>query len=102
MKIILILMTVAFLSTSSMALVVEARIGAAVSAVEKEKKPRKPKQPKEPKHPKKPKAVPCACVCAGTMPNTKWSCSPTGCSTKDGTSCSAGGPSQSPVGKQTP
>jgi hypothetical protein len=45
--------------------------------------------------------VPCACVCPGTMPGTKWSCSPTGCSAKDGTYCSAGGPSQSPMETQS-
>jgi hypothetical protein len=34
------------------------------------------------------KPPPCACVCAGTT-GSKWSCQPTACSPKDGTSCSA-------------
>lgn len=93
MKIISILLTVAFLATSSLALTVEYKTEQAVAENAKAKKPKKPKPPKGPK--KKP--VPCACVCAGTLGGTKWSCSPTGCSTKDGTPCSAGGPSQSPT-----
>jgi hypothetical protein len=34
------------------------------------------------------KPPPCACICAGTT-GSKWSCQPTACSSKDGTSCSA-------------
>jgi hypothetical protein len=40
------------------------------------------------KKPDPPKPPPCACVCAGTT-GSKWSCQPTNCSSKDGTSCSA-------------
>lgn len=85
MKIILIMVAAAFLSTGSMAIAIEDQSDPAVSSAKKKK-------------PKKPKPVPCACVCAGTLGGTKWSCSPTACSTKDGTYCSAGGPSQSPIG----
>ncbi len=87
MKIILIMVAVAFLSTGSMAIAVEGRLEDSVSEAKK-------KKPKE----DKPKPPPCACICPGTLPGTTWSCSPTSCSTKDGTSCSAGGPSQSPIG----
>ena len=90
MKIILIMMAVALFSTSPMTMAVENQIENVVSEAKKKPKP-------EPK----PKPVPCACVCPGTFPGTKWSCSPTGCSAKDGTYCSAGGPSQSPLETQS-
>jgi hypothetical protein len=90
MKIILTLLAVVLLSTGPMAMAVEDRLGGPVYEVKKEKKPKEEKP-----------TVPCACVCAGTLPGTKWSCSPTACSPRDGTNCAAGGPSQSPLGSQT-
>lgn len=83
MKIILIMVAVSLLSIGPMAMAVEDRLGDAASEAKKD-------------------AVPCACVCPETLPSTKWSCSPTACSAKDGGICAAGGPSQSPIGAQTP
>jgi hypothetical protein len=98
MKIFTLLLAAVLLAATSFALPATKNSRQSELTVAKVKKPKKPKKPKEPKVPKKP---PCACVCAGTT-NSKWSCSPTGCSPKDGTPCSAGGPNQSPTTIKTP
>ncbi len=90
MKMMMILLAVAFLSAPPLAMAVENPPENAVSEAKK-------KKPKE----EKPKPPPCACICPGTLPGTKWDCSPTTCSAKHGTSCAAGGPSQSPIGSAT-
>lgn len=93
MKLLTILLAAVLLATTAFALPVAKNPNQTQPVTMRAKKPKKPKDPKTPKGPKKP---PCACVCAGTT-NSKWSCSPTGCSTKDGTPCAAGGPNQSPT-----
>lgn len=95
MKVIATLLAVVLLTTSSFAFTMNSYQDQSIATAKGKKPPKPPKPPKHPKKPKEPKKPPCACACAGTT-NSVWSCSPTGCSPKDGTPCSAGGLNQSP------